>query len=297
MSILNRTNDGFAPVLIALWRAVRNLEPMPKENLLALCAPNSIDDKDAKNTLRRWTQLGLFAEKGGKIRLSPPFDKMKKDLDVEYRSFRCDVRRLVLSEKSNRDFLVPEPEGAADFTYVAAWLLSTDVFADHYRDLASMQLFETEQVRPIGDGDSKYALQNDTRWPGFRHWAAFLGFGWDTAPFQLDPTEAVEDELEEIFAGKSVLPIDDFVQRLGERLPVLDSGQYFLRARERAATGWRPIESHELSPALGRALLRLECADRLSLEARSDADGKDLLGIGFATRQRVSHIGLRGDVS
>ena len=296
MSILNRTNDGFAAVLIALWRTVRNLEPMSKEKLLALCAPDSISDKDAKNTLRRWTQLELFVEREGKVWLASPFDKLRTDRDVEYRSFRREVRRLAFSEKSNRDFLVPEPDGAADFSYVTAWLLSTDVFAGHFRNLASMQRFETEQVLPIGDGDSKYALQNDTRWTGFKDWAAFLGFGWNSTPFQLDPTEAIEDELDEIFDGQAELTVDEFVQRLGEKLPVLDGGQYFQRARERAATGWRPIESHQLSPALGRALLRLQCAGRLNIEARADADSRSLLGVGFASKQRVTHLGLRGDI-
>jgi hypothetical protein len=293
--ILNRASDGSGPVLLVLWRALRECGSMSKEKLLAFCAPESIGDDTAKRTLNRWTQMGLFVEEDNKLRLGPTFDNLETDGDLEYRAFRREVRRLALSKKSNLEFLKPEPRGAADFTFVIAWLLSTDVNADHLRSPSDIQRFEREQVEPlIGESDeNKYALQNTTRWNGFQDWASFLGFGWNASSFQLDPTEAIGDELEGVFAGQADLTADGFVQRLGERLPVVDSGEYFVRARERAKDGWRPIKDRELSPALSRALLRFEDAGRLVLEARADADSRELLGVAFTHLRSVSHIRLQ----
>lgn len=292
MSILNRPSDGSAPILLALWRGIRKIGPMRKKRLLGLCAPVSIGDEQAMKTLFRWTQLGLFLEKDDKLRLAPTFNKLETDGTVDYRAFRREVRRLTLAESSNQDFLKPEPSGAADFTFAAAWLLSTDVFADHFKDLESIQRFEQEQIAPIGEGESSYAIQNDTRWSGFRDWMAFLGLGWNASPFQLDPTEAVEDELDDIFAVQSDLTIDGFLQRLAERLPVLDGGEYFRRARKRARGSWRAIDDHEISPALTRALLRLREAGRIRFESRADAEMRQLLGVGFTNVDQVSHVEL-----
>jgi hypothetical protein len=293
VSVLNRPSDGSAPALLVLWRALRALGPTPRDRLLALCAPESVGVDTARKTLTRWTQIGLFIGEENKLRLAAPFDTLELESEGDHRRFRAEVRRLALSVGSNADFLRPEPGGTADLTFALAWLLSTDVNADHLRSLGDIQTFEEAQVSPIGAGDNKYALQNDTRWGGFRDWAAFLGFGWNISPFQLDPTEAVEDELQDAFAGRSELSIESFVAQIAARLPVLDPGEYSVRARERATDGWRPIKRHEVSPALTRAMLRLEDAGRIALESRSDADSRQLLGVAFAGIRSVSHVQLR----
>jgi hypothetical protein len=292
IGLLNRTSDGSAPILLVLWRAIRHLGPLSRERLLGLCAPESFDRKNATGTLKRWLELGLFFIEGEKVRLAPPFDRLEKSDGPEWRSFRREVRRLVLAEKSNGDFLLPEPGGAADLTFAASWLLSTDVFSDQCTDELSIQRMEREHITPIGEGENKYAIQNSTRWDGFRDWAAFLGWGWDSLSFQLDPTEAIEDEFDDVFLEDSTLPVDEFVRRLCKVLPILDRGVYAQRARERSSGQWRPIQPHELSPALSRSLLRLELAERIQLEAESDADSVQLLGRSFTGGRRISHIHL-----
>jgi hypothetical protein len=294
MSILNRPSDGSAPILLTIWKMIRKLKPMSKAQVLALCAPATLHDneKRANKTLLRWSQLGLFIEADDKVQLAKPFDKIDVDGLVDYRSFRREVRRLVLSEQNNQGFLKPEPPDAADFTLAASWLLSTDVFAGYCTTFSTIERAQNEQVEPIGEGHRKFVIQNDTRWGGFRDWCAFLGLGWDASPFLLDPTEAIEDDLDEIFSSKSKLTIDDFVSRLGEQLPVVDSGTYFHRARDCARPAWRAIEDNEISPALTLALLRLENAKRLVLEQNSDANSRAMLGEQFAQLRTVSHIRL-----
>ena len=294
MSILNRPSDGSAPILLVLWRAVRTLRAMSKDELLARCAPPSLGDEEtrARKTLTRWRQLGLFVERDGKIALAPPFDQIDPDGDVEYWDFRHHVRRLLLSPEANDDYLRPKPSGAADFTFVCAWLLSSDVYAGHFENLGTIQAHEESEIEPIGDQKSKFALQNDTRWSGFRDWAAFVGFASYGSTFQLDPTEAVEFELRDLLNERKEVRIETLLAHISERIPVLDGGNWAVQARERARSGWREIKGYEVSPALSQALLRLEASLRIRLDDRSDADRKKLRGRRFDEIGSVSHVGV-----
>ncbi|MFO7567823.1 MAG: protein DpdG [Enhygromyxa sp.] len=291
MSIMNRASDGSAPILLVLWRALRTMRAIPKDTLLALCAPDSLGDEEgrARKTLKRWLQLGLFTESDGKLHLNSPFNRLEPSADPEYWEFRHEVRRLLFRPEANHDFLKPEPSGAADFTFACAWLLSTDVYGSHFESAESIQALEGAQIERI-DGAKKFVIQNPTRWDGFRDWATFVGFGWNIPPFQLDPTEAVEFEIADLFQGQKSAGINTVVKHVGDRIPVLDEGTFATSVRERATSGWRPIERHEVSPALSRALLRLEESGRIKLVDRSDADRRTLLGRGFREFRRVSHV-------
>ena len=62
MSILNRTNDGFFNVVLVIYHIVLEEITIDKETLIKRCAPGVIENKDVGNTLRKWTELGLFSE-------------------------------------------------------------------------------------------------------------------------------------------------------------------------------------------------------------------------------------------
>ena len=295
--ILNRANHGSPSVLLVLWRALRVLRPMEKARLVKLCAPETVvpESKAVENTLRRWTAFGLFEEKGGKVYLAEVFDKLTKDDGPEYRGFRREVRRLALSQENNQDFVeAAEPKMAGDFTLVAAWVLSTDVFADHFLGSAEkVKTFSHTQVRPAEGEVGKDIIGNTTRWDGFKDWARFLGFARTAGGgFRVDVTDAIDDELDgAIPTEKKFIPVQDFVREIGKKIPVLDGGEYAVQARNRAKDRWKPIPPNAISPALTLALLRLERAKRIELEHRADASNfRELLGRGLVTSKRVSHI-------
>jgi hypothetical protein len=291
MSIMNLASDGASPLLLTLWRALRTLRTMPKDALLELCVPASLDEKEgrARKTLTRWLQLGLFSEAQGKLRLNPPFDAIDHQGDPEFWAFRHAVRRLLLRAEVNVDFLLPEPSGAADFTFACAWLLSSDVYGSHFGSASAIEDHEKTTIERRGG--TKFMMQNPGRWVGFREWADFVGLGWNSTSFHLDPTEAVEFELRELPGPNWTLTIGEVLRHLREHIPVLDGGDYAVRARERASPGWRPIADHEISPALTRALLRMEKSREITLMDRGDADRRTLLGRGFRELRRVSHVG------
>jgi hypothetical protein len=96
MTILNTASDGFFNVLIVLHRTLADQGPMDRERLLRLCAVGPSDDgKRRRETLLRWTQLGLFKEsEEGKVGLD------KADRDPEKLPSVC--RRLLFSEETTR---------------------------------------------------------------------------------------------------------------------------------------------------------------------------------------------------
>ncbi|PRP96525.1 hypothetical protein ENSA5_36010 [Enhygromyxa salina] len=296
MSILNYANDGRPPILLVVWRALRHLGPTSEDRIKKLCAPESIGDaKHVGNTILRYKQLGVFVTRGEKLALASPFDRLSLDGDAQYRAFRREVRRRVLLPENNEDFLRREPSGAADFTLACAWMLSVDVYKPDLHRHSVVQNLEKDHLKNIIPGGSKqadkYVLQNDVRWNAFKAWMPFFGFAWNE-PFQLDPSEAIEDELSEMLTANEWVTINRFMVNLGQTIPVLAEGDYVSRARARAEADdqWRRFDANEIPPAVTRALLGLEAIGSLELDDRADADRQVMLGSGFRPLCNVTHV-------
>jgi hypothetical protein len=238
--------------------------------------------------------LGFFVlEEGECIGLHPDCSTVDPNSIGGLRRLGALLRQLVFYPGHNSDMMEAEPGKGADFTHALCWALAQDPFAlcqGGWDTLINpMQLDQyTDDTR---------AFQNDTRWPGFQDWAPALGFAWTSriprkSSFMVDPTEAVDDTLPQLFDDRDDLPQADFFAGLAERLPVVDRGSYRRQVEARLGGTWRRVDDHEVSPSLSLALLRLESAGRLRLELRSDAGLRTLLGGGFKTLRPVSHLVL-----
>lgn len=302
MGILNRPSNGSAPVLLTLWRAIRSPESgdLSYDDLLEACRPEGIAttaSDQAKQTLDRWIELGLFAkDKNNRVKCKGDFQKLPAEGDPFHLDFRSAVRKLVLAESSNKDFLKVEPAGAADFTLALSWLLATDVYEKHLAKLSSVESLEAKQIEKRGEeGQSKFLFQNDTRWNGFCDWAAFLGFASYGEPFSLDPTEAVRASVVSLRKGRH--KFDQVIATIVEDLPVFPGGEYSKRAyKELAKPGtWREYKDLETPPSLTRALLGLEAEGTIQMTTSADADRKfTLLGPSFKNVRTVDHVETPG---
>jgi len=167
MTILNTASDGFFNVLIALHRTVARDGALDRDQLLGRCktAPDA-DDQRLSQTLRRWTQLGLFQEQDNQIALAP------EDRDLERLPARC--RELLFREDNNQNFWEQKDSGASDFARALAFVLAQDIYTADFETHASVQALEQRQIREVG----RRALQNDVRWNGLRFWGDYLGFFW-----------------------------------------------------------------------------------------------------------------------
>lgn len=320
MGLLNRASDGQLSVLLALRRALLHRGPLPKQELLDLCAPKTLwssaqstsedkrdesskkEQQQAKATLTRWLEIGFFSQADDPdktISLAPTFKEPSLE-SMEPVPLRAAIRRLVLSPTNNTNILAEERDSeiagqCADLTRGACWVLTQDSYTFPGSKWSEVDEFIKKQV-----SSKPMPFQNDTRWYAYRDdYAPFLGLGWQSplpgGGVQLisDPAAAVLDELPGTFESTRELPIDRFLERLAARLPVVDGGTYRQQMEEhlRKRDTWQPRGPHEVSTSLSRALIRLEESGALQLPARSDAPVvKILLGRDNTTLQRISHV-------
>jgi hypothetical protein len=293
MSILNRASDGLLSVLLALRRAILAYGPQSEQDLLELVAPRSVtpDGKSemARMTLRRWRQLGFFAEHDGRTGLESTVEEIAVD-DLD--GLRRVVLRLLMSQANNVDVATGDDDSAerskaSDFARALSWVLAQDPygFPGHYRGDKGVEALQD------GQGVEPRPFINDTRWNGFAEWAPFVGAGYQSKSGLIPvPTFAVDTFLDELFSGVQELTERSFFDLLATLLPVVDGGKARLAIDEQIARPWRVLSARDVSPTLSAALLELEAAGTLRLESRSDAPTRILTGRPGREPRPLTHL-------
>lgn len=269
MSLLNLPSDGLPNVLVVLYSTVALARsPLTTDEVLERVAPTAMvtEPRMARVTLNRWTELGLFRldDAGERVVLATaPETEMKSDMDI-IRAARIAARLCALSEANNPDLWARESARAADLTRSLAWLLAQDVYRLRFSDAQSLEL------RQIAN-DGLRLMQNDTRKNGLQFWGHFLGFVRQPGGGDVDPTDAVRETLPACIAAGEEMPATEFVERLAQRLPVLDGGVYRVAVEaqlERDALP--PLQHGQLSTSLSRAMFSLMFDQTLQFENKAD---------------------------
>ena len=295
MSILNTASDGFYNVLIALCRALIVEGPLDREKLIDICSGKN-DKMRIRQTLLRWTQLGLFVEDNGQLSFCPrivELTKGKNRLDKLNSHVPLVIRETIFSDENNEHFWDSERSNAADITRALSWVLSQDIYNFSLDDLKKAQEVEAKQLTE----PDKRMIQNDVRLNGLRFWARYLGFTWQSKEILIDPTGAITQEMPVIFSKKKRYLITEFLDSLAARVPVLDGGKY--RKQVEAVLDpqhWQlPPTKGMLSTSLSRALWRMELAGIIDLEQRADAPATCFLQRqGGETLKTITHVLYRG---
>jgi hypothetical protein len=284
MTILNRQSDGLPSILITIAGTIAREKVISRDALLRICCPFSqTHSDDAKReamlsrvngTLRHWTSLGLFKQEDDHLRLV--FEPSRGEShDSFLNRLPAVCRRLALDTEQGNPLW---PEGnteagtglTADLCRGLAWCLSQNIYTlpNSYGDVEKII---DEQKKP-----GRFVFQNDTRWPGLRDWARFLGFATgDDAGFFFDPTEAVRSELSEFARPGESLTAADFIARLATRLPVLDTGAYRSSVEEALLPErWTAPPTGYLSTSLSFAIRRLQRQGTLRLTTLSDSESR-----------------------
>ena len=307
MTIINYTSDGVYPELISLFRAVAYSKQIASDELINVCFPpiDKVSDEERKKkekeilgrlrgALSRWTQLGLFVEESGKVKLQEQFSaKRKETTDMLTERLPSFCRQLILQV----DHCTPlwgESGLTSDFARGTAWLLAQDIyqFSATWSDVEALQNSQ-------GTGGNTLS-QNDVRWNGLRFWARYLGFATgDSGAFQIDPTVAVREELPSIFGSRKELHAKDFLLELGSRLPVLDFGSYRKEVESSLnEANWRKPADGHLSMSLSLALRRLDLDKTIHLAGKADTGSSyRLTGSNYRTWVGFETVAWKGGKS
>jgi len=308
MSILNRASDGTHSVLTVIYKLLLQEGATERERIIQLCAPAGTvaDPRHVRQTLGTWIELGLLQEASNdRIKIHGDISKA----DCSEARLPHVARRMVMAPANNSDLWKREESRAADFSRGMAWLLAQDVYATElisWSDAERMLINQVPDVLMQRDGSGLKdggLIQNDTRWPGLKAYAPWLGFAWTARPpkgasgvLMIDPTAAVRDVLPDVFGKRKSLTASDFVTALAETLPVLDGGDYRRQVEEklRARTGvdaWKPLPEGHLSTSLSRALLRLLADGTLRKELQADSPSrKFLIGRNGSIIGTITHL-------
>jgi hypothetical protein len=269
MTVLNTPNDGSYNVLMVLFRALKELGPIEEEQLRAYCSPGLDEQPERlRHTLNRWRALGLFQHKDGKIHLGEDL-AFSGDEEASLSELSGLVRPLVFKDANNEAFWDSEKSKCADLTRGLAWLMAQDIYKARLGDTAATQALESEQ---LVDAERRI-IQNGTRFEALRVWGLALGFLWNAEAPVIDPTGAIGEELERIFAGSSELTAAQLQTRIATVFPIMDGGRYRLEMEKalNPATWSAPASQEILSTSLSRALWRLNEEGRLVLSHPSDS--------------------------
>jgi hypothetical protein len=293
MSLLNRPSHGIYPVLIAIFKFLLNRKNLTKDQILKLCAPpEACSQEHTNNTLNTWTSLGLFAIKPDEeYRIHPDIPRHEQKPE----NLSKIARNLVLRPENNKDLWAKEDSGSSDFTLGLSWFLAQDAWTTELGGWPQAEELSRYQMPP-----GKSVFQNDTRWPGFKEWASYLGFGFTlrhAAGISPDPTEAIRSALPAVFGKHKILQAKDFIRQLADQLPVLDGGDYRIQVEtvmlaRQDQYSWKALPEGQLSTSLSRAILRLHEEGILRHKLKADTEGTDRVRLtGRATNQ------IRNDIS
>jgi hypothetical protein len=277
MTILNITNDGLPNVLAVLYaRVLASRGGISRDELLTAVAPAEIVEdggSQASKTLNRWSELGMFTEKDGVI--SAPDKPAKKPSSTleEIALTRRVACKYALADTNNENFWATEGARSADLTRTLAWAMAQDAFNTR---LSELEALEADQIQ----NDGRRLMRNPTRQNGYRFWAEFLGFSRQPGG-DIDPTVAVRDVLDELIRPGTEIGARDFIDRLAQKLPVLDGGRWRnLVLAEVDPIALPRLQLGQISSALSRALLCLRAEGELLLVNRADT-GSSIVLTGF----------------
>lgn len=279
-------------LLIVSDLARRRGERDKEDRLLAALAPKGLGgadpDRDVRVNIQSAVELGIMRREGDDLLLAPA---MQAAARAGTAATTASLRKHVLDASRNVGEWGSQT-GARDLTNALSWLLSFPAGRGPIQMEGGARSANTLQEKDFGprqadrhdDDSGGWPIGNPTRWQSFRRWACSLGFAWiaPNGALVADPTSAIRDALPTIFERDGELPAHEFVARMAQELPVLDTGAY----RRFVESHWqRSVEDDRLGEALTDALERLRASGHLMFDDRADA-----ARVTRADRTTFSHV-------
>jgi hypothetical protein len=300
MSLLSRMDDGIHSVLIVITKLLREEGSMPRDTLTRLLCPPDIvlSPRLLTRTLTRWLELGYFVEDNGEIRIADtiPAPPRGKTVDAY---LPAQLRDVIFRSENNENFWSNTKSKAADFTRATAWCLAQDAY--RFAPSSHEEIFQLA-VRQLSEELNPFRQKNT--FADYKALATFYGFGWESPvpkarTWVPDPTRMIAEELPHVFESERELTARRFLERLADRLPVLDGGIYRKKVEKKINRKfWSPPTAGSLSTSLSRSLWAffregtLQFSDSDDFGAADDRSGAvfQLIGQDGRPVRRITHV-------
>lgn len=267
-------------ILLIEYLASRHGGKDSLDRLIATLAPESLSDDgkhrlDIEVTVAAADSIGLTTRDGDTVLATPEARAASKAGNHELVHF---LRRVVLSPQNNSAEWGSQV-GARDLTTSLAWFLcipeerAPDAMESGPHSLTRLQQECFGSRSGSGETEvSNWPIVNDTRWGPFRRWACSLGFAWPDPAGRIlpDPTPAIRDELAVVLGGTDEMAAQTFLDKIAQKLPVIDRGAYRNHVAENMAA--ELSRSDRLTDSMSYAIRRLEREGSIQLGDRDDAE-------------------------
>jgi hypothetical protein len=204
-----------------------------------------------------------------------------------YDNFRLKMQQVMLGAKEEHDdnFLLSQ---------VTAWYAAKNhevvtMERTEFERLFHLNLYEGAKARIISERDSIYA---------WGLWASFLGFGKEYNPEIASGRRLIPNAkgrilplLPHILKPGEVIPVDEFIERLGDLCPELDGGSLYKKCYQ--AVHSRSDRDASLSLMLSTALYQLNAENIISVINEADAMRKRQMFPSQSYINQLSHICLK----
>ena len=255
-----------------------------EEDLGAVFAPTGLSVTKISNTLQVGLSVGLFTrDASSRFAASEKLTKRHDSVPLPSRVVREVTRELILDHARDGDPWQTRggdrTSGGRDIARALSWFLAQDAAGCPLswtgRECGNVQHLQSRQLQSVPEEDR---VKNDTRWGAFTRWAPFLGLArWaDTFPggngLLPIPLMAIREVASEMPVGVTH-PINDLLQHLALRLPVLERGLYRRTLDSLLQEQPDPaVRDGQVGSPIAQSLLILEAKRFLKLEREPDVE-------------------------
>ena len=237
----------------------KHMPILDEATLNYLLAPKSLpefESSQSKNIISAGKEIGLisYVENSKTIKKLSSNGKTAKEFLIEY------LDKKVLSE------IAVEPYFAKFYSYA---LLRQIPLTNNLE--ANGELAERAREDVVGfEGNNRF---NDTKLGKYLPWYFYLGLtqvNKKSSPVTSEtyPYERIKRKLKDIFTTSKKLPVDVFMEHLGNSCPELDNGEIFYSVNSNQSSGERTI-----TLGVSNVLIELHMNGHIVLDCPLDSDG------------------------
>ena len=253
------------------------------------------------HTISSLRSIGLIDSDHSKLFVAEAWQDALASANSDRQILQIVRRALFASSRSTlswrwRDEDGWDKSGANDFVRAMCWFLAQDPLGPPFAFGRKGSAADVERLQRQQLTGGRAVVTNTTRWADFERWACALGMARriplkNSSFLSPDPTDAISEELADVIEPGNWYPINDILDRLARRLPIIGPGILRSQMLEQLRATPAGVGERTEDPTLSQAFIILAEKRLLEFKALSDAAHQRLLWDRPAP-QSITHLRL-----